>query len=71
MTESTLLSYSESEAYGFNTSSRAYNFCLKNPHFLPDFYWWGWISSLGFSELTLEFLMYLSLEFLMYLSLGF
>ena len=48
---------------------RAYSLHLKNPHFLPDFYWWRWISSLGFSELSLEFFMYLSLEFLMYIPL--
>ena len=41
----------------------AYNPHLKNSHFLPDFYLWGWISSLAFSKFALEFLMYFSLEF--------
>ena len=41
----------------------AYNPQPKNPHFLPDFYLWGWISSLAFSKLSLEFLVYFSLEF--------
>ena len=32
----------------------AYNLRLKSSHFLPDFYLWGWISSMGFSELFNE-----------------